>query len=185
MASAAAFASSFPVGPAQWRPHQLTSPRLRACSCHKLFLLASGGFHGCWPRRGGRRRLGLPVLCSGKGRGESGVLDGARREEALGGGDSLGAAGEEEGEVAGNLLGSGDKEEQGKWRPPWEILPQRYRLIGTTSLAFVVCNMDKTQWLESIFWYIIKMDASGALVFFPSGLSRANALENKWSLVLR
>lgn len=30
------------------------------------------------------------------------------------------------------------------WRwPPWEDLPVRYRLIGTTSLAFVVCNMDK------------------------------------------
>ncbi|XP_051113822.1 probable anion transporter 6, chloroplastic isoform X2 [Andrographis paniculata] len=27
--------------------------------------------------------------------------------------------------------------------PPWEKLPQRYKLIGTTSLAFVVCNMDK------------------------------------------
>ncbi|XP_068642892.1 probable anion transporter 6, chloroplastic [Aristolochia californica] len=29
-----------------------------------------------------------------------------------------------------------------KW-PPWEHLPQRYKLIGTTSLAFVICNMDK------------------------------------------
>ncbi|KAG8367473.1 hypothetical protein BUALT_Bualt16G0075700 [Buddleja alternifolia] len=27
--------------------------------------------------------------------------------------------------------------------PPWENLPLRYQLIGTTSLAFVVCNMDK------------------------------------------
>lgn len=27
--------------------------------------------------------------------------------------------------------------------PPWKNLPQRYKLIGTTSLAFVVCNMDK------------------------------------------
>ncbi|XP_073132301.1 probable anion transporter 6, chloroplastic [Henckelia pumila] len=27
--------------------------------------------------------------------------------------------------------------------PPWQNLPQRYKLIGTTSLAFVVCNMDK------------------------------------------
>ncbi|XP_077222243.1 phosphate transporter 4;5 [Tasmannia lanceolata] len=29
-----------------------------------------------------------------------------------------------------------------KW-PPWEHLPIRYKLIGTTSLAFVICNMDK------------------------------------------
>ncbi|XP_031482195.1 probable anion transporter 6, chloroplastic isoform X2 [Nymphaea colorata] len=32
----------------------------------------------------------------------------------------------------------------GDWRwPPWKGLPQRYKLIGTTSLAFVICNMDK------------------------------------------
>ncbi|KAF8393126.1 hypothetical protein HHK36_021367 [Tetracentron sinense] len=29
-----------------------------------------------------------------------------------------------------------------KW-PPWKNLPQRYKIIGTTSLAFVICNMDK------------------------------------------
>ncbi|XP_043720466.1 probable anion transporter 6, chloroplastic isoform X2 [Telopea speciosissima] len=30
------------------------------------------------------------------------------------------------------------------WRwPPWKDLPLRYKLIGTTSLAFVICNMDK------------------------------------------
>ncbi|KAD2394312.1 hypothetical protein R6Q59_009183 [Mikania micrantha] len=27
--------------------------------------------------------------------------------------------------------------------PPWKNVPQRYKLIGTTSLAFVICNMDK------------------------------------------
>ncbi|KAG4970779.1 hypothetical protein JHK85_037200 [Glycine max] len=27
--------------------------------------------------------------------------------------------------------------------PPWKNLPQRYKLIGTTSLAFIICNMDK------------------------------------------
>uniref|UniRef100_A0A2P2M794 Inner membrane transport protein yjjL n=1 Tax=Rhizophora mucronata TaxID=61149 RepID=A0A2P2M794_RHIMU len=27
--------------------------------------------------------------------------------------------------------------------PPWKDIPQRYKLIGTTSLAFVICNMDK------------------------------------------
>ncbi|RYR76712.1 hypothetical protein Ahy_A01g001284 [Arachis hypogaea] len=30
----------------------------------------------------------------------------------------------------------------GIW-PPWKNIPQRYKLIGTTSLAFVICNMDK------------------------------------------
>jgi len=30
----------------------------------------------------------------------------------------------------------------GSW-PPWKNLPPRYKLIGTTSLAFVICNMDK------------------------------------------
>lgn len=29
-----------------------------------------------------------------------------------------------------------------KW-PLWKELPMRYRLIGMTSLAFVICNMDK------------------------------------------
>lgn len=29
-----------------------------------------------------------------------------------------------------------------KW-PPWKNLPLRYKLIATTSLAFVICNMDK------------------------------------------
>lgn len=27
--------------------------------------------------------------------------------------------------------------------PPWKNLPLRYKLVGTTSLAFVICNMDK------------------------------------------
>ncbi|KAI3422814.1 MFS domain-containing protein [Psidium guajava] len=43
---------------------------------------------------------------------------------------------------------SGDEREEGEvgfdWRwPPWKSMPQRYKLIGTTSLAFVICNMDK------------------------------------------
>ncbi|ESQ42059.1 hypothetical protein EUTSA_v10013250mg [Eutrema salsugineum] len=27
--------------------------------------------------------------------------------------------------------------------PPWKNVPERYKLIGATSLAFVICNMDK------------------------------------------
>ncbi|KAK4391542.1 putative anion transporter 6, chloroplastic [Sesamum angolense] len=41
-------------------------------------------------------------------------------------------------------FGSGGGEVGFNWDwPPWKNLPQRYKLIGTTSLAFVVCNMDK------------------------------------------
>lgn len=40
--------------------------------------------------------------------------------------------------------GNEDKEVGFEWGwPPWKNLPQRYKLIGTTSLAFVICNMDK------------------------------------------
>ncbi|CAK9153172.1 unnamed protein product [Ilex paraguariensis] len=30
----------------------------------------------------------------------------------------------------------------GNW-PPWKNLPERYKIVFTTSLAFVICNMDK------------------------------------------
>lgn len=40
--------------------------------------------------------------------------------------------------------GKGDKNAAFEWNwPPWKNMPQRYKLIGTTSLAFVICNMDK------------------------------------------
>lgn len=36
-----------------------------------------------------------------------------------------------------------EEEETGKW---WlKGLPKRYKLIGATSLAFVICNMDKVE----------------------------------------
>lgn len=53
-------------------------------------------------------------------------------------------------------VGSGNEEVGlGRSWPPWEKLPQRYKLIGATSLAFVVCNMDKVislllLWLFSV-----------------------------------
>uniref|UniRef100_A0A453LLN4 Major facilitator superfamily (MFS) profile domain-containing protein n=2 Tax=Aegilops tauschii subsp. strangulata TaxID=200361 RepID=A0A453LLN4_AEGTS len=53
--------------------------------------------------------------------------------EKKGGGDAPAEEFEEE-EVDGAL--------ELRW-PPWEGLPERYRLIGATSLAFVICNMDK------------------------------------------
>ncbi|XP_025799297.1 probable anion transporter 6, chloroplastic isoform X1 [Panicum hallii] len=81
-----------------------------------------------------RRRWPLAVrVSSGDGGGTSavekpsvpgavGVDEGARGVEEL------------EGEVAGAW--------ELRW-PPWERLPERYKLIGATSLAFVICNMDK------------------------------------------
>ncbi|KAK3039964.1 hypothetical protein RJ639_027154, partial [Escallonia herrerae] len=48
-------------------------------------------------------------------------------------------------EVQVDGTGNGFEKEMGfdwSW-PPFKNLPQRYKLIGTTSLAFVICNMDK------------------------------------------
>ncbi|KAM6553289.1 hypothetical protein CsatB_014051 [Cannabis sativa] len=49
-------------------------------------------------------------------------------------------------DLGGPVSGSGVRNEEvgfsGNW-PPWKNMPQRYKLIGTTSLAFVICNMDK------------------------------------------
>jgi ACS family sodium-dependent inorganic phosphate cotransporter len=51
------------------------------------------------------------------------------------------AAAEEEEEVAVDV----DRGELELRWPPWEGLPERYRLMGATSLAFVICNMDKVR----------------------------------------
>ncbi|KAH7671909.1 MFS transporter ACS family solute carrier family 17 protein [Dioscorea alata] len=41
-------------------------------------------------------------------------------------------------------VSEGEGKEDGEWNwPPWKSLPERYKLIGATSLAFVICNMDK------------------------------------------
>ena len=50
--------------------------------------------------------------------------------------------------------GRGEKETgfERKW-PPWKNLPQRYKLIGTTSLAFVICNMDKVLQFHHFFLF--------------------------------
>jgi len=41
--------------------------------------------------------------------------------------------------------------------PPWKNIPQRYKLIGATSLAFVICNMDKVSRfkIETFFFAIL------------------------------
>jgi len=85
-----------------------------------------------------RRRWPLAVrVSSGDGGGAGGVASAVEKRSVPGAvGEDEGARGVEEleGEVAGAL--------ELRW-PPWEGLPERYKLIGATSLAFVICNMDK------------------------------------------
>lgn len=38
--------------------------------------------------------------------------------------------------------------------PPWKNIPQRYKLVGTTSLAFVICNMDKVSGSSVLFFFL-------------------------------
>jgi ACS family sodium-dependent inorganic phosphate cotransporter len=52
-------------------------------------------------------------------------------------------------ELGGWGGGEGEKEEEAgvaarrlSW---WEGVPERYKLIGATSLAFAICNMDKVR----------------------------------------
>ena len=85
-----------------------------------------------------RRRWPLAVrVSSGDGGGAGGFASAVEKRSVPGAvGEDEGARGVEEleGEVAGAL--------ELRW-PPWEGLPERYKLIGATSLAFVICNMDK------------------------------------------
>ncbi|XP_039024324.1 LOW QUALITY PROTEIN: probable anion transporter 6, chloroplastic [Hibiscus syriacus] len=89
-----------------------------------------------------KHRLSFKVLCSIKekenvkderekvGAGSGGLVNGVRVEEL----DKKRVMGRESSSrEAGFDLG---------W-PQWKNIPQRYKLIGTTSLAFVICNMDK------------------------------------------
>ncbi|XP_057767949.1 probable anion transporter 6, chloroplastic isoform X2 [Salvia miltiorrhiza] len=78
-----------------------------------------------------KKRLNFEALCSIKER---------ERENAA----------EEQRIVSGIVVDDELREKEGVLRvgfngdwPPWKNLPQRYKLIGTTSLAFVICNMDK------------------------------------------
>ncbi|XP_008795831.1 probable anion transporter 6, chloroplastic [Phoenix dactylifera] len=104
----------------------------RALSRRPRFLLPSG-----------RRRPGFRVSSSGgrrKGEEEKrgGVLIDVQRDEA----SQVGTDVEEEGGGRGVVLDGSYEGFEWKW-PPWRDLPLRYKLIGTTSLAFVICNMDK------------------------------------------
>ncbi|KAL4301825.1 hypothetical protein GQ457_10G029950 [Hibiscus cannabinus] len=89
-----------------------------------------------------KRRLNFKVLCSIKdrenvknevekvGASSGGLVNGVRVEEL----DEKGGLGRES--------ASREADFNFVW-PPWKNIPQRYKLIGTTSLAFVICNMDK------------------------------------------
>ncbi|CAA6670428.1 unnamed protein product [Spirodela intermedia] len=123
MGSAAALTTVIAVGPGRGR-RQLPPTRHGA----------TAGYYqraGSLGRRGKQPYLSAP--CFRKGRGENEVIDELLREGGDGGG------GEEDELLLVEEKGTLD----GKWRFPWEGLPQRYKLIGTTSLAFVICNMDK------------------------------------------
>ncbi|RWW07403.1 hypothetical protein GW17_00029221, partial [Ensete ventricosum] len=90
------------------------------------------------------RRLAVRVSSSGsKNRGaeqqRSGLQTGFQRDS-----DGERLTTEVEKEEAEGRGGSGERHEGPEWNwPPWKHLPERYKLIGTTSLAFVICNMDK------------------------------------------
>lgn len=85
-----------------------------------------------------KKRLNFEALCSIKER---------EREREI--------AAEKQGLASGVVVDDELKRKEGvggegfdlNW-PPWKNLPQRYKLIGTTSLAFVICNMDKVNLLE-------------------------------------
>ncbi|KAK9149567.1 hypothetical protein Scep_008324 [Stephania cephalantha] len=78
-------------------------------------------------------RLELRVRSTSvKGKGD--VVEGERSSEGL---KRIGGSDE-----SVSVLESDDEEVGLNW-PPWKDIPQRYKLIGTTSLAFVICNMDK------------------------------------------
>ncbi|KAL6601587.1 hypothetical protein ACP70R_044807 [Stipagrostis hirtigluma subsp. patula] len=115
-----------------------------------LLLLAGGRHHGLLrmlpprsplPRR---RRRWLPAAGASSGDGGGGGgLAGAVEKRSV-----HGVVGEEEHVERGEEEVEGEgKEEAGgalelRW-PPWEGMAERYKLIGATSLAFVICNMDK------------------------------------------
>ncbi|TKW34580.1 hypothetical protein SEVIR_2G314900v4 [Setaria viridis] len=112
---------------------------------HLLLLAGGGGRHRplrMLPPRAPlpqqRRRWPRAVrVSSGDGGGGKGFPSAVEKQSIPGAvGEDHGARGEKEleGEAAGAL--------ELRW-PPWEGLAERYKLIGATSLAFVICNMDK------------------------------------------
>ncbi|KAF2317126.1 hypothetical protein GH714_012014 [Hevea brasiliensis] len=56
--------------------------------------------------------------------------------------------------------------------PPWNNIPQRYKLIGTTSLAFVICN-----WTRGI--YYVQLQEQPLTIIFLDGYSSRVARANR------
>lgn len=92
-----------------------------------------------------KQSIKLRVSCRVKEKGREGIVD--KRKEVsefqvnkeLDPNEGLTKA-------AGNELEVGNDGKQVDFHldwPPWKNLPKRYKLIGTTALAFVICNMDK------------------------------------------
>ncbi|KAF3453061.1 hypothetical protein FNV43_RR03494 [Rhamnella rubrinervis] len=108
----------------------------------------SWGFHSSLGHRhlrlfSPKRRLGFRVLCGIKYKQnlESKRVDGVLTELNV---DEVDRAVpiSDSGDEFGAETGSGEVGSLSNW-PPWKNIPQRYKIIGTTSLAFVICNMDK------------------------------------------
>ncbi|XVE63645.1 hypothetical protein DITRI_Ditri07aG0036600 [Diplodiscus trichospermus] len=86
--------------------------------------------------------LKFKVLCSIK---EKENIKGEREKVSAGGGGLVNGVRVEELDGKAGLGRESGSSELGfdlVW-PPWKNIPLRYKLIGTTSLAFVICNMDK------------------------------------------
>ncbi|XP_044382600.1 probable anion transporter 5, chloroplastic [Triticum aestivum] len=98
-------------------PHLLVLPHRRRGAVRRFSSRDGGGGGGGGPAGAVEKRSVVPEVAA----------------ERKGGGDAHAEEFEEEA-VDGAL--------ELRW-PPWEGLPERYRLIGATSLAFVICNMDK------------------------------------------
>ncbi|XP_052167863.1 probable anion transporter 5, chloroplastic [Oryza glaberrima] len=95
-----------------------------------------------------RRRRWPPAVRASPGDGGGGGGGGGGLAGALEKRPVMGVVAEEEDEEEekGAKVVEGEKGATAalemRW-PPWEGLAERYKLIGATSLAFVICNMDK------------------------------------------
>ncbi|CAN6251231.1 unnamed protein product [Urochloa humidicola] len=120
---------------------------LAGASCHRPLLRALP-LREPLPRRLGRGRgcRALRVVSSGDGAGAGGIVASAVEVEALPVlvpvvvEELVGERGGEEGQVEVAAAGGAASARSPSW---WEGLPERYKLIGATSLAFAICSMDK------------------------------------------
>uniref|UniRef100_A0ACD5YC60 Uncharacterized protein n=1 Tax=Avena sativa TaxID=4498 RepID=A0ACD5YC60_AVESA len=135
-------ASSSALQPERCCLLDLAAPRHRRRQAHHLLRMLPPPLL-VLPRR--RRAVRFSSGDGGGGGGSAGAVE--KRSVPVpvpipeGAKEKGGGEGEDEVEVAMAMAVDGGKLEL-TW-PPWEGLPERYRLMGATSLAFVICNMDK------------------------------------------